>query len=156
MDNLKWTKGLCPLCSEPTGCKSRCFELPEADNAELKQQIHACNRRILPLYSPDCIFRVQNIWILETASPVTDSFIAQILEIPGVVAAEATNKYSLSVIIANLFNEEEVKKEIALAYNNLKPEETIEITFPNGKSYVAKSPHEVEIIKQLTNDFGEA
>lgn len=109
---ILWKKFLCPICEEPSGTKSRCYDIPK----EERRQVVTGKSKSVPLniYSDHCQFRSENIWVLELNYPVSLPIINCLQGIEGVERIVPAKPYVVQISIGSMFDEIEVKKTINL------------------------------------------
>lgn len=118
---ILWTKVLCPVCGEPTGPYSRCFEI---DPAEQKSVVSAKGRnkdKVVPLglYNEACHFRSNNLWVLELNYPISPPIVAILESTDGIENIMPIKAYSIQISIGSLFDERIVKGDVTQRINNL-------------------------------------
>lgn len=160
---IQWEKVMCPICGQPTGSKSKCYEMEPNEQSQSNPFV-----AMLPLFSLDCHYRKTNAWAATTNYPISDELLKKLSGIGGIENIIVASTYSLQIVIARLFNEEDIKKEITATYKTfikemqaleidllpIQPVKQIErINFPNGASFVAKTPEEQATIREIIDNF---
>jgi hypothetical protein len=153
---LLWSKVMCPICHQPTGPKSECYNLDAAQTLpEYKKNITGKGTGILPIMSDNCTFRQNNLWKAEINYPVSRPLVQELAKVSGVdaVVPLPQTKYCFHVSVAKLFDEKTVKQEITRRYRQFIKEmslqegpthepsqtHTVGVRFPNGKEFVCNS-----------------
>ncbi len=118
---ILWTKVLCPICGEPTGPYSRCFEI---DPAEQKTVVSAKGKnkdKVIPLglYNENCHFRTNNLWVLELNYPISEPIRHILDSTDGVENIMPLKAYAVQISIGSLFDEKIVKNDINQRINTL-------------------------------------
>lgn len=113
---VSWQKVLCPVCSEPTGPKSKCYENPPKDMPEHKRKLVSKTSGIMPIYSRSCAFRQNNLWSASINYPISDPLISRLRTIPGVDGIIPVKIHTFQVAIGDLFEEKNVKQCINAAF----------------------------------------
>jgi hypothetical protein len=113
---ILWKKIFCPICGEPTGEKSRCYENPPEDIPASKRKLVHKKMGILPIYSKSCIYRQDNLWEAHLNYPASAILIKKLKQIRGIERIVAVKSHALQVSIGTLFNELEVKQQINTLY----------------------------------------
>lgn len=148
---LIWTRGTCPVCNNPTGPESKCYELPPAQKLKLHQRniVHP-KAGILPVFTQNCAFREEETWKAEINYPFSEPLLNRLSLIVGVERIFPLKPYSFQVSIGRLFDSEEVRKEVVHEYKAFIKEmqakeleldyeyeipALIGVTFPNGEKY---------------------
>ncbi len=153
---IKWTKVLCPICGQPTGEASECYN-DGPDLPEYKKKLVHKNLGALPIFSPSCVFRQNNLWECSVNYPVSSLLVSQIQDVAGVERCVATKKYTFQIVIGKTFEESEVKRLVNIVFKTfIKEMQSIEasrfsvekntqisgISFPNGILYLDESGKE--------------
>lgn len=149
---ILWTKIACPMCGEPTGKQSRCFESPIAQKLEAYQcRIDHPKLGIIPVFSQGCAFRNENLWQAELNYPVSEALLLEFKKISGVERISVTKSYTFQVSIASCFEERKIKSDISTAYKSFikslsvdwtnlhtvtKTDNLIGVEFPNGHKFL--------------------
>lgn len=135
-----WTKYLCPLCHEPTGSDSQCY------NMDISQSIPPYAKNMaamgignspLPIFGINCVFRQENLWDADINYPVSLPLVNKLSIIQGVNKITPIKPYSFRVSIARAFNEIDVKRSINLSYKTFIKEMSVselELIIPKGES----------------------
>lgn len=164
---ILWEKVFCPLCNEPTGKKSQCQNKAEARELPAKEKFVSINKSLHPVYGLNCVFRENNDWKLTLNHPFSTILVQEIEKIGGVEDLTYITKYKFKITIGSLFDEAEVKKNIAMTIRalfkqvevmeanlNVKQEDRIiGISLPNGSTYMVGSKEEIELVKKLNSEI---
>lgn len=160
---LQWEKVYCPICGEPTGEKSKCYEIEPSNVAQINPMM-----ALMPTYSIDCTYRRTNIWSGNVNYVISNDLLVRWQTIEGVEAFNVMTPYNFQIHIAKLFDEEKVKQEIVRVFNTFikemqaieldilpkeKEQEVFKINFPNGASFVPKTSEEKRLCKEILDDF---
>lgn len=160
---LEWQKINCPVCGNPTGPASKCYEEIPPGMPKHKRKLFTKQMGIVPIYSVGCAFRQDNFWSAKINYPVSQILLKRISKIKGIDKLLPTQPYSFQISIAPLFSEGEIKKEITIAYKSFIKEMQAKemgilehdnnmklysgITFPNGNSVMFNGSCLVDKIK---------
>lgn len=167
---ITWSKVLCTICGEPTGKKSKCYNLPQAKEIEDSKKLVSFGKSgLLPIYRTNCAFRENNLWQVSLNYPVSLLLLDDLLEVEGITEASAIDKYKARIIIADDFDEQDVKKMAGITIRGFFKElhafetemsddvENIQgIEFPNGNRFVVGGSEDEKSIEQLGNEFPNA
>lgn len=116
---LKWSKVLCPVCSEPTGPCSKCYENPPKEIPIHKRKLISKTDGIMPIYQKNCAFRRANLWEASINYPFSQPLLKILSKIQGIDNISPTNRiYGFQIAISDLFDEREVKSRISAAYRS--------------------------------------
>ena len=141
---ILWDKVLCPVCSQPTGPESDCYNL----SPKPKTLNHSTG--ILPIFSKNCAFRADNLWRATLNYDLSNVLYDKLIHLEGVKKINPLDRYSFQVSISRLSNEIKVKQEITRIFktfikemqskeSSLVSEELINmdngIIFPNGEKF---------------------
>jgi len=113
---ILWKKIYCPICGEPTGEKSRCYENPPEEIPSSKRKLVHKKLGILPIYSKSCIYRQDNMWEAHFNYPASNILLKKLKTIKGIERIVAVKSHVFQVSIGTLFNELEVKQQINSTY----------------------------------------
>lgn len=117
---ILWEKKQCPVCGEPTGSSSNCFQpkfeknkeeedLFVAKTIEIEGEVHG-------LFSKQCYFRKNNEFIAYTNFPISAPMCLILGAIEGVEKIKVVTVYRMSIIIAEQFDETTVIQSINKEY----------------------------------------
>lgn len=168
---ITWSKIYCPICDNPTGKASKCYELKDKAQKKLFDKMMGP----VSIYSPSCIYRQDNAWKATINYPFSNPLYDRLFAIPGIEKLIAIKPYTMQVSIGDEFNEEDVKKSINIAYRAfIKEMHTLEvaalkkdipnvdktwngIVFPNGETFTVdkKDPKQSLIVDTLLEKLPE-
>lgn len=114
--DIRWSKVLCPVCNEPTGPKSKCYENPPADIPIHKRKLMSKQAGITPIYSLSCAFRKTSLWEVIINYPVSKPLVDKLRSIKGVDGIIPIKVYTFQVAISEIFDEAIVKQEINICF----------------------------------------
>lgn len=138
---ITWQKAKCPICGEPTGQKSKCFEIPPSmpafdlgsmmgvegkesweEDKENTGQSHGNklsinqtiekNGTLYRIFDESCLFRRYNTFNIELNYPISGQMTLIISAIEGVENIFVESKYKAVITIGNSFDEKLVKNDI--------------------------------------------
>lgn len=163
---VEWKKIRCPVCGEPTGEKSKCYEIEEENIKQVKSPVSAA---ILPVYSIDCYFRKNNLWEVNFNYPINIILMEKIKHVEGIEHILIQSNYSLQLSFAKLYNENEIKKNVNIHFiTHIKEMSAIEIDtgdhqndepdikgiiFPNGTKFIPVTNEEKLLARKILDDF---
>lgn len=113
---IDWNKIHCPVCGEPTGDKSKCYENVPANLPPNKRKLITSDGGIMPIYSKSCSFRQDNMWEASLNYPVSKPLVSRLASIEGIDKIVPTKPYSFNISIGKSFNELEVRKKVNITY----------------------------------------
>ena len=130
---LQWEKVMCVICGQPSGPESRCYEnVPEKIPIH-KRKIVTGDGIILPIYSPNCAYREDNLWQGIANYPISEPMIARFKQIEGVERIFPIKAYTFRISVGKLFDQKNVMRAVTLAYNAfIKECQALEINKENG------------------------
>jgi len=129
---IRWEKCLCPVCGQPTGPSSRCFEVdPEvvrdADGDKTLVKTIEANGEILPIFSPQCAFRKQNDYFFFTNYPLGHPVVSLMGAVHGLEKLVINSPYKGRITIADQFEDYSIKAKVENVYrkyiNDIKEQE---------------------------------
>lgn len=115
---IRFSKVLCPVCMEPTGRDTDCHLSEQAQSTPKHTRKVVMNRNILPILSVNCYFRNTNLWRADTSHPVSITLVNELSDIPGLNNITPTLAYQFEFSVAPMFDEADVKKQIALKFRH--------------------------------------
>lgn len=139
---INWEKIMCPFCGEPSGPKSRCEE--KAKDGKVRKTEHPKLGK-LPIFGENCVFKQENLWQIHTNYPISEPLINVLTKVQGIDRILPIKPYTLQIVIAKLFSEEQVQKNVNMTYRAFAKEiqvlsnkdaseleSTHTVTMPNG------------------------
>lgn len=113
---IDWRKMFCPICGEPTGDKSKCYENAPNNLPPHKRKLITGDGGIMPIYSKSCSFRQDNFWEASINYPVSKPLLSRLAVIEGIDKIIPVKPYSFNISVGKSFDELEVRKKVNVAY----------------------------------------
>lgn len=165
--SISFEKIFCPLCQSPTGPKSDCYKI-ESDMKMIQNK-----QTMLPVFSENCFFRQTNLWKIHVNYPISEPLFLRFEKCNGVCKLELIDQYSLNLGIGKLFDETEVKSNLAMTFKTFIKEmqalegsmlDNIQISdeelpvgiIINGKKILAQNREEAENCKEISENIDNA
>lgn len=161
---IMWQPVRCPVCNQPTGPSSRCFELEPGRSIPEYQKKLSSSEMILPLpiFSENCTFRQREVWEFNINYPLSIPLFEKIYNVEGAELVEVTGPYSGRLTVAKMFKSESIRREISSIFKTfIKSMQTLEekldtnkkiigIKMPNGQElYINNNLNEEEVNAQV-------
>ena len=153
---INWQKVMCPFCGEPSGPESKCEE--KAKDGKVRKTEHPKLGK-LPIFSESCVFKQENLWQIHTNYPISEPLLNTLSKIQGIDRFLPIKPYTLQIVIAQLFSENEVQRSVNIAYRTFvkeiqtlvdtsvsDQESQYTLTMPNGKKYSGISEESKRIL----------
>ena len=117
---IRWEKVLCPICGQPTGPSSRCFEIEPEGESEDKIMLRTIeiNGSMAPILSTQCVFRKNNEYFFYTNFPLSHPLVTKIATVNGLEKIVIQSAYKGKITIAEQFEEDDIKVEVQEIYLN--------------------------------------
>mgnify|MGYP001230506131 CR=1 FL=1 len=119
---LRWEKCLCPVCGQPTGPQSRCFDIdPEVSKDDPDRSLLKTienNGEILPIFSIQCAFRKQNDYYFFTNYPLGHPLVTEISSVHGLERLVINSPYKGKITIADQFEDKDIRSRIEVVYQD--------------------------------------
>jgi hypothetical protein len=127
---IKIDKKMCPICKEPTGAESKCYEksisrpamFEDSDEDDSDDKIRAntieiegCLESIL---APQCYFRKYNSFFIHTNYPISQPLALLLGMVEGIERFVLMSPYRAEIVIGEQFDEKSVKQMLVNSYDN--------------------------------------
>ena len=133
---IEWDKVYCPICGNPSGPSSKCYEQAPANMPAHKRKILSKHSGIIPIYSKACVFRQDNLWEGSINYPVSKPLINRLAKIEGIDKLVPTKPHSFHISISKSFNEAEVRRKVNTVYkafiNEMQSKELGDVEYPQN------------------------
>ena len=115
---IRWEKVLCPICGQPSGPSSRCYEIEPEGEGEDKIMLKTIeiNGSMSPILSTQCVFRKSNDYFFYTNFPLSHPLVTKIGSVNGLEKVVIHSPYKGKITVAEQFEEEDVKKDVQETY----------------------------------------
>lgn len=156
--NIFFEKVFCPFCKCKTG-DSNCdlmIQDPSSDGMDGINNIQLINSNgvPLPIYGPNCPFKINSLWRAKINYPVSDPLIKRLKIIDGLESITAMSKYTFQFAVGKMFDEALTKRELSQVFRafikemqskelgsketNINKKKIIGVIMPNGKKSISK------------------
>lgn len=121
---IRWEKKQCPICHGPTGDSSSCYNFsPNAEMISSREELLESktievNGELFPIYSKQCYFRKSNSYLVYANYVMSAPLTTVLASIDGVDAITVRTVYSIEILIADQFDDNEVKLAFNQAYRD--------------------------------------
>lgn len=146
---ISFEKVKCNFCGKDTGTETECEKLNKQNKRQLIRNENKDS--VLPVFAPDCTYKKRNLWIVHINYPLTLNLLEKLKEVSGVSHISQTNPYSLTVEIARLLDENQVKRNLAITYRTYI-KALVSLTSQDRNDEERKEPNDVNGIV-LPNGF---
>jgi hypothetical protein len=119
---IRWEKKICPICREPTGESSMCYNMLDRSGdmiggpEEIEAKTVEVNGELFPLFSQQCYYRTNNDYWVFFNYPVSIALVNVIAEIEGVESVIVRSPYKITVTIGEQFDDTQVRASINKKY----------------------------------------
>jgi hypothetical protein len=119
---IRWERRICPICHEPMGESSQCYNIDSAreivngDDDEAGSKTIEVNGELFPIFAKQCYFRKTNEYIVVTNYPISAPLANLMSAIEGVELFVIKSAYKCSIIVADQFDEAIVKASVNKKY----------------------------------------
>lgn len=121
---IRWEKKICPVCHEPTGEASSCYNFDRAvdivnsnlDEAESKTI--EVNGELYPIFSQQCYYRKNNDYWVVFNYPVSAALANIIAETEGIEVMVIRSAYKLTITIGDQFDDGVVRAHVNKKYRD--------------------------------------
>ena len=117
---IRWEKVLCPVCGQPTGPSSRCFEIEPEGETEDRMMLRTIEMggSMAPILSTQCVFRKSNDYFFYTNFPLSHPLVTKIATVNGLEKIVIQSPYKGKITIAEQFEEDDIKGQVQEIYLN--------------------------------------
>jgi hypothetical protein len=146
---INWEKIYCPVCGNPTGPTSTCYDEVPSNMPKHKRKIVTRENGIMPIYSRGCVFRQDDYWAASINYPVSKPLLSRLSKIEGVEKILPAKAYTFHIAVGHTFDAATIRKKVNYVYKSfIKEMQSKElgtneypqniknytgIKFPNGK-----------------------
>ena len=119
---IRWERRLCPVCHEPMGESSQCFnidnqaEIMNTDGDGGPSKTIDVNGELFPIFSKQCFYRKTNEYWVVLNYPLSVPLVNTMSSVEGVDAVIVRSPYKCSIVIADQFEDAIVKTLINKKY----------------------------------------
>jgi hypothetical protein len=118
---IRWEKRLCPVCNEPMGESSQCYNIDTSVEVVNGEEEHSAktievNGELFPIFSKQCFYRKTNEFWVHTNYPISVPLANSIGSIEGVDSMVIRSPYKCSIVIAEQFDEVIVRTAVNKKY----------------------------------------
>lgn len=119
---IRWEKKICPICHEPTGESSACYNLDRpvdivnSSMEEAETKTIEVNGELFPVFSQQCYYRKTNDYWVVFNFPVSNALVSCLAEIEGVETIIVRSVYKITLTIGDQFDDAQVRSAVSKRY----------------------------------------
>lgn len=124
---IKFIKKKCPICRQPTGPDSRCYELDLTDeyqedsdnsNFDIKLSVRTLeiDGAVESILSEQCFFRRHKMFFMYTNIPISQPMCLVLGRVEGIEKLNIFSPYRAEIVIGEQFDDSQILMNIEKAY----------------------------------------